>query len=172
MQSHDVTLVSNSLPIGGKWETKRNENGNGQETKGAFLCRTENGNETEQGNERRFSISLVSNRGMFSFRSFHRKGVPVAQAAWREEGKETPLYPMPPRWEEQRDNAEVELFAVTDKMKKLQARADHLRGKIARLDALPRNKNPVAPLLERISEGRKLAHLEGNGRERLPEKVW
>ena len=38
---------------------------------------------------------------------------------------------------EQRDNAEVELFAVTDKIKEFQDRADYLRSKIARLDALP-----------------------------------
>jgi len=66
---------------------------------------------------------------------------------------------------EQRDNAEMQLFEVSDKIKELQDQADHLRGKIARLDALPSNKNPVVPLVERITEGRKPAHLEGSAKE-------
>lgn len=60
MQSHNLTLVSNSLPIGGKRETKGNENGNWMETKAGFFCRTGNKTETKHGNESRLFVTLVS----------------------------------------------------------------------------------------------------------------
>ena len=60
MQSHNVTLVSNSLPIGEKRETNGNEKGNGQETKVAFLCRNGNETETNPGNESRLYGALFS----------------------------------------------------------------------------------------------------------------
>ena len=41
---------------------------------------------------------------------------------------------------EQRDNAEVELFSITDRIKALKERDDSLRREIARLDAEAREK--------------------------------
>jgi len=41
---------------------------------------------------------------------------------------------------EQRDVAELELFAVTDQIKELQDRADHLRREIAGIDAEAREE--------------------------------
>jgi hypothetical protein len=55
MHSPRHTLVSNSLPIGGKRETNGNKNGNETETKGVFLCRNGNEKETKDGNESRQS---------------------------------------------------------------------------------------------------------------------
>ena len=41
---------------------------------------------------------------------------------------------------EQRDNAEVELFSITDRIEALQERDESLRREIARLDAEAREK--------------------------------
>jgi hypothetical protein len=60
MQSHNVTLVSNSLPIGEKRETNGNENGNGAETRAGFLCWDGNKTETKHGNEVPLSVAFVS----------------------------------------------------------------------------------------------------------------
>jgi hypothetical protein len=70
MHSPRHTLVSNSLPIGGKRETNGNENGNETETKGVFLCRNGNEMETKHGNESRHSVALVSNRDKITEQPF------------------------------------------------------------------------------------------------------
>jgi hypothetical protein len=70
MQSHDLTLVSNSLLIGEKRETNGNEHGNEAETKAASLCRNGNEMETKDGNESRLSVALVSNRDKITEQPF------------------------------------------------------------------------------------------------------
>jgi len=61
MPSRNKGLVSKSLPIDEKRETKGNETGNGGATKASLLCKTGNGMESKHGNEESFSDALVSN---------------------------------------------------------------------------------------------------------------
>jgi hypothetical protein len=70
MHSPRHTLVSSSLPVGGKRETNGNENGNEAETKGVFLCRNGNEMETKDGNESRLSVALVFNRDKITEQPF------------------------------------------------------------------------------------------------------
>ena len=60
MQSHDLTLISNSLPIGEKRETKGNEIGNEMGPRAVFLCTNGNELKTKLGNEIRLSGVLFS----------------------------------------------------------------------------------------------------------------
>lgn len=90
MHSPRHTLVSNSLPIGGKRETNGNENGNETETKGVFLCRNGNEMETKDGNESRLSVALVSNRDKITEQPFMQIAHQSAQPRNDDDGGSLP----------------------------------------------------------------------------------
>ena len=90
MHSPRHTLVSNSLPIGGKRETNGNENGNEAETKGVFLCRNGNEMETKDGNESRLSVALVSNRDKITEQPFMQIAHQSAQPRNDDDGGSLP----------------------------------------------------------------------------------
>ena len=96
MQSHDLTLVSNSLLIGEKRETNGNEHGNEAETKAASLCRNGNAMETKDGNESRLSVALVSNRDKITEQPFMQIAHQSAQPRNDDDGGSLPEGGTPP----------------------------------------------------------------------------